>query len=303
MKFKISQLQTIAGFFLLNLMVTSCANEGNSKMDTPITKIEANAKDSGAASLISLDGNLFSVSSPLESIVQLKKSATSFNEDVLIGDTDISMLTSNFDKAIHLGMIGADMGYASIHNQQMKSIQQFMTLRSLSQSLNLANAVDESLIQRLASNTNNVDSLMILVSEFYREADQYLQENDRMDIASWVIVGGWVESMHFSLDVIRGGNEDLKQQIAGQKNSYKNLLKMVTKFSNNDQSNKLVKQLAQIEQIFDEVIYTYNYQQPEVNIDSKTTILKGTTDYEFTDETLLKLSTSITSLRESFLKQ
>jgi len=198
-------------------------------------------------------------------------------------------------------MIGADMGYASIHDQQMKSIDQFKTLSSLSESLNLSNAVDQSLIQRLADNANNQDSLLILVSEFYREADAYLQKEKRMDVAAWILAGGWIESMHLSLDVVREGNVGLKERLASQKLSYKNLLNLVKSSGENAQSKSMIKDLEKMEDIFEEVIYTYNYQKPQIDIDSKTTVLKGSTEYQFTDETLLKLNTSIMELRNKLI--
>jgi len=249
------------GIVAFTVMLTSCAEDPDKSGETPISKIEANVDQSDNSTLLAIDGNLFSISC----------------------------------------MMGADMGYASVHDQQMKSLEQFKTLSSISESLNLGNAVDQSLIKRLANNANNKDSLLLLVSEFYREADAYLEKEKRMDVAAWIIAGGWIESMHLSLDVVKKGNVKLKEMLASQKLSYKNLLNLVRSSGDNIQVKALMKDLEKLEDIFEEVIYTYNYKKPEIDIDTKTTVLKGVTEYEFTDETLLKLNSSIMELRQKLM--
>ena len=289
------------GIVSLSTILVGCTEDPAINGDTKVNKIEPNTDATGNPSLVAIDGNLFSISSPLESVVLLKNAGAVYKEDIMLEKPDMASLTSNFDKAVHLGMIGADMGYASVHDQQMKSIDQFKTLSALSESLNLSNAVDASLIKRLANNANNQDSLLILVSEFYREADAYLQKEKRMDIAAWILAGGWVESMHLSLDVVKQGNVDLKERLASQKLSYKNLLNLVKSTGDNVQARSMIKDLEKMEDIFEEVLYTYNYQKPTIDIDSKITRLNGTTEYQFTDETLLKLNTSIMELRNKLI--
>lgn len=287
---------------LLSAAIVGCTNDTETPAVDPIQKIEANVDGETNKSIIQIDGTLFSVSSPLESVVQLKNSASDYRESLLVSDIDLSKLTSSFDQAMHMGLMSADLGYTSIHDQQAKSLEQFKTISDLASKLDVSNAIDKNLIKRLSSNVSNEDSLMVLISEMYRKADSYLKDNDRMDVAALILAGGWIESMHLSLDEIKNGNKQLKEGVASQHTSFQNLIALLKKNDKSPQSNDLIKKLEKIETIFDDIVYNYNYERPTIDADKRLTVLRGKTEYNMSEETLLELYNAVENIRTDLLK-
>jgi len=82
--------------------------------------------------------------------------------------------------------------------------------------------------KRIKNNITNKDSMMVLVGIAYRGSDAYLKTNKRTDISSLILVGGWIESMHFSTMAYKTKPSDaLKFRIAEQKQALGSLLRIL----------------------------------------------------------------------------
>ena len=113
---------------------------------------------------------------------------------ILLLQKDIDLAT----QSLNLGIYGADLGYCALYDKQQESLGFMKSAQKLSDVLGISDAFDVETIKAIQRNLDNKDSLLYLISNSYRKADDYLQTSDRKQIGALVIVGGWIESLHFA---------------------------------------------------------------------------------------------------------
>ena len=107
----------------------------------------------------------------------------------------------------------------------------FGVVKSLSKDLEIENAIDEVIFERLKENleNSNADSLFYLSNETYYNAFSYLEENDRKDVLGNDCVGGWIEGLNIilNLEPYSEGSE-ICQRIADQKLTLRKFINLYT---------------------------------------------------------------------------
>jgi hypothetical protein len=53
-------------------------------------------------------------------------------------------------------------------------------------------------MSRFEKNSENQDSMVVIVSDAFRKADYFLKNAKRKSTSSLILAGGWIESMHFA---------------------------------------------------------------------------------------------------------
>ena len=72
----------------------------------------------------------------------------------------------------------------------------------------------------MEAQSSSKDEMLNIVSEVYMNANQYLMENNRKNIAAEVMVGGWTEGLYIALNIIKNSeksNKQLTERIIAQK--------------------------------------------------------------------------------------
>lgn len=98
-------------------------------------------------------------------------------------------------KAIALGVYSSDLSYVTIYNQQEESTAYLNTFQQLIDDLEIP-VVDQEIIERFQNNINVKDTLIKLVNEVFQESNQYLNSSDRVDIALYMLIGSWIETVY-----------------------------------------------------------------------------------------------------------
>ena len=203
----------------------------------------------------SADNLFYQVPTPNELFAVLKNSNVAYNRENLSDVSNASNYLTKASKALNFGVYTADLAYVTSLGQMDDASKFFETVRSLSKDLEIENAVDEVIMQRLQSNleNSNPDSLFYLSNETYYNAYSYLEENDRRDVLGMIVVGGWIEGLNIilNLEPYSEGSE-VCQRIADQKLTLENLL-IFTSTIENDQLAEIVGELSGIEEIFNYV--------------------------------------------------
>ena len=201
------------------------------------------------------DNLFYQVPTPNELFAVLKNSNVAYNRENLSDVSNASNYLTKASKALNFGVYTADLAYVTSLGQMDDASKFFETVRNLSKDLEIENAVDEVIMQRLQSNleNSNPDSLFYLSNETYYNAYSYLEENDRRDVLGMIVVGGWIEGLNIilNLEPYSEGSE-VCQRIADQKLTLENLL-IFTSTIENDQLAEIVGELSVIEEIFNYV--------------------------------------------------
>jgi hypothetical protein len=204
---------------------------------------------------------MFSLPSPYQISLILHESGISYNKELLNPSRRASDYVTNFSRAINFGVFGVDLGYINIYQQTQDAASYFAVLKILSLDLGIYKVLNQNIVNRVEKNIDNRDSLMVIVSQTYRNIDKYLKNNKREEIGALILAGGWIESVYVLTQEMKNNpHPDLMQRIAEQKRPLENLIKLLIPYAEESESYKyLVENLIQLAYTFDEIVEEYEY--------------------------------------------
>ena len=232
--------------------ITSCGSESAAPEVDEITLNESQNEDDGQREN-SIKKIIYSIPSPTEMASLLMKSGVEFNLDLLNSLESADNYATNDQRALHLGVYGADLRYTSMYEQDKQSILYAATVKKLASELGVEGAIDDDLYQRLQENSQNKDSLLTIVSNSYNDLDAYLKENDRQEISALVIAGGWLEGMYLACAHYTEGNDLLRQRIAEQKYVLSDLISLMESYNKPDALSGIILELSDLNASFEKV--------------------------------------------------
>jgi hypothetical protein len=288
---------------LLSLIfLVGCQNAASDEQKDKDTLTKVDSQKEGGSDIIMVDGALFSIPSPVEVTLFIKNNGSGFREDFLLNPGSTDQYTSSSQKALALGVFGAELGYVSVYEQNERSLSYMGAARKLADDIGMTGAFSESLVRRFSNNIGTPDSLMILVSEIYKAGDIYLKNNDRNDVATLVLAGGWVESLYITCLEAEKGNIAFKKRIAEQKTSLLRLNELLSIYPDNTAIQELKPQFDKLMEDFNSVKSDYVFKRPEVIHAEQLTILKGGTNHEMDEATFKNIIAHVKELRTAITR-
>ncbi len=267
---------------------TTKVNEPKKVVISPATKV---------------DGAMFSIPSPIQLGGIIKKSGVPYNKDLLNNPKNSDQYVDLVSQSLNLGVYGADLGYCALYDKQQESIGFMKSAQGLSEILGISDAFDMVTIQAIERNLDNKDSLLYVISNSYRKADDFLQTSDRKHIGALIIVGGWIESLNFAGALgIEKKTENVVDMIGMQKHTINTILdKMLERYIAEPGVEEVYNDLDDIRMSFEKVNIKYEYIKPNVNKEKKVTTIKSKTSIEMTDEVFKEIVEKIAALRAKII--
>ena len=233
-----------------------CSNSKEAKEEKA-----ANEADTSSSQLLRVNGEIFSIPSPIQTAFLIKESGANFNKDMLNPSKNQPNYTTNFKKALNLGVYGADLGYVSLYDQTQEAIKYMQSVKKLADDVGVTGAFDNSLVTRFQNNIGVQDSLLVLVSSAFRASDAYLKNNQRNDISSLILVGGWVESINFAINADKQKASDaIKRRIVEQKSALQSIIKLLGTIGSKPEYTDLIEKLKDLAASF-EKLAPYKFAQ------------------------------------------
>jgi hypothetical protein len=117
-----------------------------------------------------------------------------------------------------------------------------------------------------------------------------------------VIVGGWLESLHFACGAAEAtNNKDVIERIADQKSVLKTILSMLKQYRENEDYDDLAIELEDLNAIFDGVTFSYEFVEPVTNDSEKTTKFSSKHNVSITPEQVKQISEKVKSIRNEII--
>ena len=291
-------LATLVVFFL----ASGCGGDEKSKTEeeTETTKTDS---DTSNSTLLTVNGELFSIPSPIQTAILIKQVGSNYNKEMLNPAENISSYSTKFQKALNLGVYGGDLGYVTIYDQTQDALSYLQSVRKIADELGIMGAFDKTLIDRFEKNMGNKDSILVLVSDAYRASDSYLKNNDKDDVGVLILAGGWIESAYFATTVAKQTkNKELIKRIGEQKKSLENLIKLLSPYyKEKEEFTSLIDSLIKLAEEFDAIQYTYVYEKPTVDIANKTTTINSKTEITISEQQIDVISNKIQLIRNQIV--
>lgn len=273
------------------LVFCSCRNgsEKNSEFKFPeadiIPLLEAEKLSPEAIADISKN-----IASPVEIANLLQTLNIPFSQNYLASSIDADRQSTNFDKAIKLGILGADLGYLNMYEKTSTSLNVLSSIRHLAEDIEVGQYFDFESINRLSQNKSNLDSLLFISTDSYSRIDGYLRSNDRGQLSALMIIGVWIEGQYLATQVVSSAPDKiLKDRIGEQKIILNDLLLLISPYCNRDsQFSNLCQDLEEIKTRYRDVRITYSQGDPvSVEKDGRLEIVQSeTSEVEMSDEQL-----------------
>lgn len=250
-----------------------------------------------------IGGRMFSIPSPIQMSLLLKDEVDVYNEAMITNPENSTEMATTFKKAINMGVYGADLGYATIYEHNAQAVKYLKSVESLSDDLGIANAFNESLIQRFIDNGNDQDSMLVIMSEGYREGDRFLKDNEQHDVATLILTGGWIESLYFATVTYENSkSQEIANRIGEQKSALKTIIELLKEYQSDESYTDLITKLEDLKTDFDQVKFDYEYVEPVTNEVEGLTVIKSKTSVDLGNDTMKNISEKIAAIRNDLIK-
>lgn len=245
------------------------------------------------------------ITSPVEIANLLLMMDVPFSTDFLASSLEANEKSTLFDKALSLGILGADLGYLNIYEMTGTSINILSSISKLASDLNVSQFFDFETIKRLSLNRNNLDSLLYLSVDSYTQIDDFLRDNGRGNLSSLIIIGMWLEGQYFATQVVgQYPNKQLRDRIGEQKIILNDLILLATPYKSlNVDYGILCGYLNDIKSAYDDVQITYTLGDPirEERNGGLVVTQTETSEVEMTDEQLENIIKITKSVRDKLI--
>ncbi len=222
----------------------------------------------------------------------------------LLNDYSVTLnYNSSISKALNLGIYGTDLGYLNIFSMGQETTLYLKSIQLLCDGLEIHDRQVLASIKKIGSSLGDPDSLMYYLSEAYIHAGRYFHENQRSEIASLILAGGWIESFYF----LARYYEDhpgpiLYNYIGEQKYPLENLIRLLAPYYNkNDQITRVIDLLVDLAYEFDIIDFNYTYSSIEHDSSERLSIINSETRMEVSTGTLKNITRKAKLIRNEIV--
>ncbi len=186
---------------------------------------------------------------------RLQKANANFVFNITNPPENVDKYIADWQKAMNLGVYGADLSYASTYNKQDETTQFLNASRQLIDDLNITSAFNEDMIGRLEENVDNKDELILIITESIYNTYNHLNANGEELNSLLVIAGSVIEGLYITGQLIVSSdyNADLMNVLAEQKSQVSKLVELMEKYQDDENVNRVLPKLRYINLFYDQL--------------------------------------------------
>ena len=180
---------------------------------------------------------------PMQVLDEFSKSKLEVNTALLNSADNADKYMTSLKQAMNYGIYGVDLGYLVVNNRTLDAIKYYNTAKKLASQLGMEETFNQ-FVNRFETNSNNRDSLTRVIDDAYSATDAYLRSNKRLETASQVLAGSWLECQYLTVKSLlkatrNADNEILYKRVWEQRLYLDNITKLLSEFADNDEVKKI----------------------------------------------------------------
>lgn len=185
----------------------------------------------------------------------LEEANAEFASGIANSPENASNYIAEWQKAINLGVYGADLSYTSTFDKTQESMEYLKVSKQLVEDLNITTAFNMNLVSRIETNIENKDSLILIVTESFYDTYNYLNQNGDEKTSILVVTGSVIEGLYITTKLIENSanKADLMNVLANQKEQVQKLTAMLEKFSSDENVAKVLPNLRYINLFYEQL--------------------------------------------------
>ena len=189
----------------------------------------------------------------------LQETGIEYRKSLLNPTDKAAKYVTNYKRAVNYGIYGVDVSYISTYNQMQDALQYFLAARDMAKSLGIEKIFDDfvkqTAIEKTGLNKENIGGINELV---FSTMDNYLISNKRLEVATLITTGAWVESQYIALNALGGRalSEKTKfiyDKLWEQKLHINNLVALLAEYKANEDFKELIPLIDGYAKLYDEV--------------------------------------------------
>lgn len=285
------------------VLAISCKCNRESEQMLQVSQEQGVADSALVSSIESVKQIFYSLPSPLETAMILKRSGATYNEELLNPIENASKYNTTKSMALNLGIYSTDLSYASLFDQTQATIKYMTVSKKMAEGLGILNAIDNSVIEKLEENINNRDVILETISETFLNTNSILEEDDRVAVGSIILVGGWIEGLYIATSLVEDINKvdnEMVDRIIDQKLSLQTVLKLLEQSNSNADVRELYSDMLDLEKVYNNVKITVSDVKVIQDGKSKVATLKSKNVTTLSPEAFKKLKTKVIELRKKY---
>lgn len=288
----------IAGIGLLS------ACSGSSKKNSESDELTLSAPaESGALELSEevMSDVIQNISSPVEMASIIKATGVEFSQKILNTTDKVDNYNTSYKRALNLGAYSADLGYINTFDKNNIVVSYLVAIKSLSEGINVGQFFDFTALKRMATNSNNLDSLMQISISSFNDMDAYLRSQKRSNVSSLIVTGAWIEGLYITGAVIEETNDEGLIKRLGEQKDIIDIIEIILKnYSNDPDFAELAQRIGKLKSAYAGVKITTEVGEAKtIEQDGKLIIVQDEVSHvEITPEQVATIVAEIKSLRE-----
>lgn len=303
MKVSFFSLNKIIHVFLALVMLAFISSCGSGKDKENASDEDAILDpDNNPTMLIPGEKVTFSVPSPVQTSMLIKQTGATYNENLLNSPKSVSKYSSNFQKALNLGVYGADLGYVIMYDQSQEALLYLNSIKKLADDLGMSGIFKTESLKRLQDNIEFKDSLLRMNADLYKECNGYLKTNQQEDIGLLILAGGWIEGFYFSCEVLKNSHvQELRNRIGEQKNTLKYLIKALGKSQKMSEMTGFIDSLKELVVLFDGIQVVHTFKPSTHDASKKVSTVNCVSKVVITDEQAEAIAKKVNQIRNQIV--
>jgi len=252
-----------------------------------------------------IEGVLQGIPSPIEISVLLKHSGRKYDHTMLNSPDNLPKYNNNYKMALNLGVYGTDLGYTNIYEQNQDGIKYLQPIEQLAQGLNIGQFFEVETIGRLAANSKNLDSLLLLTTKNFNDINIYLSTQSRSNLSVLLLSGGWLEALHITCELSSKdpSNKVLQETIGEQQIILEQIILLLKFYEADANMASLLKDMTNLQAAFEKIKITTVYKAPTSEVVDGVVVVKdnSTTSVEITAADVDNIKNITTEIRNKII--
>lgn len=272
---RFNQLTFIALVFVFGLY--SCQSGQQSKAtDDDKTAVETEAVDQETVTIVSKE---YPIPTAFEITNMINNAGAGYIYDLCNNVENVDKYFTVKEKAINLGIYGADLSYSSTYQKKQETMLFLEATRKLIDDLNIATAFNKELANEVEKNIDNKDTLISIITDSFYDTYEFLNDNGKDDLSIFVLAGSWIEGLYIATQITMTSqdNTELKEIIVSQGESLNELINIMEQNKANEDIAEMMGEFAILKTHFDGI------------------------EEAITDEQLQQIITTVESLRNELI--
>jgi len=236
---------------IIAMMLAGACQSGQKRSTVLIEDVDEIASN---ARLGSLSQIIYLYPSPAEMLSVIDMRESSFEASLLNPSERADQYIDSQLKTYALGIYMTDLAYTALFQRHEETLDYLEVVKSLAADININEAVDEEMIEKVRNNVEYLDSLYNISNEAFINVLSFCERNEKPNTIVMLSAGAFVESLYLAVHMVEDSQsaDMLLQHLADQKYTIDNFMLFARGIQSDDPNVvSTLKDLEQIKIIYD----------------------------------------------------